>query len=96
MPAQSQRAARRDRSNAGSPRRSPRANSRTRSSASWPHCLQSSRSWKRLKAQLQAEVSDPAFYARPHTEVAAQLARLAGIDAQIEAAFARWSKLEGA
>jgi ATP-binding cassette subfamily F protein uup len=49
-----------------------------------------------LKAQLHAEVSDPSFYSRPHAEVAAQLARLAEIDGQIETAFARWSKLEGA
>ncbi len=49
-----------------------------------------------LKTQLQAEVSDPAFYSRPHTEVSAQLARLAEVDEQIETAFARWSQLESA
>jgi ATP-binding cassette subfamily F protein uup len=49
-----------------------------------------------LKAQLQAEISDPAFYSRPHAQVAAQLARLAEIDGQIETAFARWSQLESA
>jgi ABC transport system ATP-binding/permease protein len=48
------------------------------------------------KAQLQAEVGDPAFYSRPHTQVAAQLALLAQIDAQIDSAFARWSQLEQA
>jgi len=48
------------------------------------------------KAQLQAEVSDPEFYSRPHAEVAAQLAALAELDGRIEAAFARWSQLEGA
>jgi ATP-binding cassette subfamily F protein uup len=48
------------------------------------------------KAQMQAVVSDPGFYSRPHPEVAAQLATLAEIDARIDAAFARWSQLEGA
>jgi ABC transport system ATP-binding/permease protein len=49
-----------------------------------------------LKAQLHQQASDPAFYSRPHAEVAAQLARLAEIDAQIETTFARWSQLESA
>ncbi len=48
------------------------------------------------KAQLQAEVGDPAFYSRPHAQVAAQLALLAQVDAQIDTAFARWSQLEQA
>jgi len=48
------------------------------------------------KATLAAQAADPAFYARPHAEVAASLAALAGLDSEIEAAFARWAELEGA
>jgi ATP-binding cassette subfamily F protein uup len=46
------------------------------------------------KAELAAQAGDPAFYSRPHAEVAAHLERLAAMDAQIEAAFARWAELE--
>jgi len=46
------------------------------------------------KAQLASEAEDPAFYARPHAEVAARLEALAQLDQQIEAAFARWAELE--
>jgi ATP-binding cassette subfamily F protein uup len=46
------------------------------------------------KAELQAQISDPNFYSQPHTEVASQLERLAGIEAKIDAAFERWSQLE--
>ncbi|MEO8306519.1 MAG: ATP-binding cassette domain-containing protein [Pseudomonadota bacterium] len=49
-----------------------------------------------LKTRLQAQISDPAFYSRPHAQVSAQLAELARIDMQIEAAFTRWSTLESA
>jgi ATP-binding cassette subfamily F protein uup len=47
------------------------------------------------RAELAARVADPSFYAQPHTEVAASLARLAELDTRIEAAFARWVELEG-
>jgi ATP-binding cassette subfamily F protein uup len=46
------------------------------------------------KAQLAGEAADPAFYARPHDEVAAKLEALAQLDQEIEAAFARWAQLE--
>ena len=46
------------------------------------------------KAALEAEVADPAFYARPHGEVSAALARLAELGAAVEAAYARWSELD--
>ncbi len=48
------------------------------------------------KAQLAAQTGDPAFYAQPHDEVAATLAALASLEAEIEAAFARWAELEDA
>jgi ABC transport system ATP-binding/permease protein len=48
------------------------------------------------KAALQAQIADPGFYSRPHTEVSASLARLASLEAEIETAFARWSVLESA
>lgn len=44
---------------------------------------------------LQASAGDPAFYARPHAEVQAQLARLAVLGGEIEAAYARWESLGG-
>jgi ABC transport system ATP-binding/permease protein len=47
------------------------------------------------KLQLAAEAADPAFYSRPHAQVAASLAALSRLDAEIEAAFARWAELEG-
>jgi ATP-binding cassette subfamily F protein uup len=48
------------------------------------------------KALLTAETQDPAFYARPHDEVAASLATLAELDAEIDTTFARWAQLEDA
>jgi ABC transport system ATP-binding/permease protein len=48
------------------------------------------------KAALTAQAADPAFYALDRTRVAAHLQELAGLDAEIEAAFARWAALEGA
>jgi ABC transport system ATP-binding/permease protein len=48
------------------------------------------------KAALTAEAADPAFYARDRAQIAAHLQELAGLDAEIEAAFARWAALEGA
>jgi len=49
---------------------------------------------ERSKAQLAAQVVDPDFYAQPHAQVAAHLAALARLEADIEAAFARWAELE--
>lgn len=46
------------------------------------------------KAALEAAVGDPAFYGRPHPEVAATLERLAALGADLEHAYARWSELE--
>ena len=46
------------------------------------------------KVTLTGSTTDPGFYSRPHAEVAAQLSRLAALDAQIEAAFTRWTELE--
>jgi ATP-binding cassette subfamily F protein uup len=46
------------------------------------------------RARLAASIEEPGFYARPHAEVAANLAALAQFDADIEAAFARWAELE--
>jgi ATP-binding cassette subfamily F protein uup len=46
------------------------------------------------RSTLEALVSDSAFYARPHTEVRATLARLADLGPQIEQAYARWASLE--
>jgi ATP-binding cassette subfamily F protein uup len=46
------------------------------------------------KAQLAGEAADPAFYSRPHAEVAASLAALAQLEEEIDAAFARWAELE--
>jgi ABC transport system ATP-binding/permease protein len=47
------------------------------------------------KSVLTAETGDAAFYSRPRAEVTAKLAELAALDGDIEAAFARWSELEG-
>src|SRR5690606_20188706 len=47
------------------------------------------------KAALTAQTQDPAFYSQSHDQVAAQLAELASLDAEIEVAFARWAELEG-
>jgi ABC transport system ATP-binding/permease protein len=47
------------------------------------------------KTLLAAEAEDPAFYTRPHGEIAASLATLAELDTQIETTFARWAELEG-
>lgn len=46
------------------------------------------------KGALEAEVADPAFYARPHADVSASLARLAVLGAEVDAAYARWSELD--
>jgi ATP-binding cassette subfamily F protein uup len=46
------------------------------------------------KRNLSGETIEPGFYARPRTEVAARLAELSALEAEIEALFARWSELE--
>ncbi len=46
------------------------------------------------KAGIEADVGDPQFYARPYDEVAAALARLDGLNREIENAYARWAELE--
>jgi len=46
------------------------------------------------RAALLAETQDPQFYSRSHGEVAARLQALTDLEAQIEAAFNRWSELE--
>ncbi|MEZ5458571.1 MAG: ATP-binding cassette domain-containing protein [Steroidobacteraceae bacterium] len=46
------------------------------------------------KSALEAEVADPAFYARPHAEVSTALARLAALGTEVDAAYARWSELD--
>jgi ATP-binding cassette subfamily F protein uup len=46
------------------------------------------------KAQLASQTGDPAFYSRPHAEVADSLAALARLDEEIEATFSRWAELE--
>jgi len=46
------------------------------------------------RAALQAQIADPGFYSREHTEVTAKLKSLSDLEARIEAAFARWEELE--
>ncbi len=46
-------------------------------------------------AALQARMADPGFYQRDHTEIAAANAQLAELEAQLNAAYARWEQLEG-
>jgi ATP-binding cassette subfamily F protein uup len=46
------------------------------------------------KAALEAEVSDPAFYAGAQDSVRATLARLEALGSEIDAAYERWAALE--
>ncbi|MET0293253.1 MAG: ATP-binding cassette domain-containing protein [Steroidobacteraceae bacterium] len=46
------------------------------------------------KATLTAAMTAPDFYSRPGAEIAAEMERLAQIDARIDAAFTRWTELE--
>ena len=46
------------------------------------------------KSTLEAEIGDPAFYSRPHTDVTAALAKLTTLGAQIDKRYARWSELD--
>jgi ATP-binding cassette subfamily F protein uup len=46
------------------------------------------------QAQLQQQTADPGFYQRPAEEVAAGLARLETIAAELEEVYARWETLE--
>ncbi len=43
---------------------------------------------------LQAEMSDPAFYRRDGDAITAAQARLADVEAELQAAYARWEALE--
>jgi ATP-binding cassette subfamily F protein uup len=43
---------------------------------------------------LNANVSDPGFYNRPHTECEQTLARLHALDAELQTCLARWEALE--
>ncbi|MDV3239766.1 MAG: ATP-binding cassette domain-containing protein [Gammaproteobacteria bacterium] len=43
---------------------------------------------------LQAEMSDPAFYRRDGDAIAAAQTRLTGLEAELQAAYARWETLE--
>jgi len=47
------------------------------------------------KAALTARMAEPGFYDRPRDDVAADMAVLARLEADIDAAFARWAELEG-
>jgi ATP-binding cassette subfamily F protein uup len=46
------------------------------------------------QAQLQQQTAEPGFYQRPADEVAAGLARLETIAAELEDCYARWEALE--
>ncbi len=46
------------------------------------------------KAEIEAAVGEPQFYARPHDEVAAVLVRLDGLIREIDGAYTRWAELE--
>jgi ATP-binding cassette subfamily F protein uup len=48
------------------------------------------------QAELQRQTADPGFYQRPADEVAAGLARLETIAAELEGCYARWEALESA
>ncbi|RIL07169.1 MAG: ABC transporter ATP-binding protein [Proteobacteria bacterium] len=49
---------------------------------------------EREQAELNAALSDPAFYARDAAEQAAANARMAALSADLEAAYARWESLD--
>jgi ATP-binding cassette subfamily F protein uup len=46
------------------------------------------------RAACEATIAAPDFYARPHDDVRAALARLAALGSEIDAAYARWEELE--
>ncbi len=46
------------------------------------------------KARLEAQVADARFYKEPATVVAATLARLAAVPAELESAYRRWDELD--
>jgi ATP-binding cassette subfamily F protein uup len=50
---------------------------------------------EQLQHELAAQVSEPSFYERPAAERAPIEQRLAGLPAELEAAYARWASLEG-
>ena len=47
------------------------------------------------KATLTAQLAEPAFYQQDVLLQKAEIARMAALDAQIDAAFTRWVELEG-
>ena len=47
------------------------------------------------QSALQAQVSDPAFYKQDGEAIAATLAELEALNAELEAAYERWAALEG-
>jgi ATP-binding cassette subfamily F protein uup len=48
------------------------------------------------QAQLQQQTAEPGFYQRPADEVAAGLARLEEIAAELDDCYTRWDALESA
>jgi len=44
---------------------------------------------------IQAEIADPDFYKRDHTEIAATNDRMAEVEEKLAVAYARWEELEG-
>ena len=47
------------------------------------------------KAELDRRIAEPTFYAQDHATVSAELSRVATLDAELDAALARWVELEG-
>ena len=47
-------------------------------------------------AELHQTMADPAFYKQDGQEIAAQQSRLANLEEQLSAAYARWEELESA
>ena len=50
---------------------------------------------ERDKADAERRMADPGFYAQDRATVSAELARVAQLDAELDAALARWVELEG-
>ncbi|MEN9706144.1 MAG: hypothetical protein RLZZ393_2023 [Pseudomonadota bacterium] len=47
------------------------------------------------KTELERRIAEPSFYAQDHATVSAELSRVASLDAELDAALARWVELEG-
>ena len=43
---------------------------------------------------MTAAMNDPAFFSRPSTEVTAHTQQLAKVQAELDAAYARWQELD--